>query len=121
MRFRKKFIYKTDNEFVADDEPEIFCFDLRKRLEILWIHSADGVGKIRREHRNAIALGDDTPASGTFPADWPDPIIVGNRLYRTARKASPAGYGCDVHVGRAPGPSTNRGWMIVRDFIIRRL
>jgi hypothetical protein len=66
----------------------MFCLNFRKCLEILWIHSADGVGEIRREHRNAIALGYDVPARGASPADGPDRFIVDDWLYRSARKAS---------------------------------
>jgi hypothetical protein len=117
-RVRKELVDKTDNQFVADDEPEIFCFDFRKRLEILRIHSADGVGKIRREHRNAIAMGDDVPARGAPPAGRPDPLTVGDRLRRAARKTATAGYSYAVHAGRGPIPPSLSGFVMVRDFIM---
>jgi hypothetical protein len=34
-RVRKELVDKTNDEFVADDEPEMFCFDFRKRKEAI--------------------------------------------------------------------------------------
>jgi hypothetical protein len=121
MRVRKELVYKADDEFVADDEPEMLRFNFRKCLEIFRIHSADGVGKIRREHRNAIALGDYMPAHGASPAGRPDPLIFGNRLYRTASKATPTGLDFAAHARRRPSAPSMCGCTIVRDFIIGRL
>src|SRR5205814_9557423 len=87
-RIRKVFVYKSYDEFVADDEPKMFRFEFRKRLEMSRVHSADGVGKMRREHRNAIALSNDVSSGETSPTTGPAPTLFSNRLYRTAPQAT---------------------------------
>ncbi|HEV7877736.1 hypothetical protein [Bradyrhizobium sp.] len=102
-RVRKKFCYETNDEFIAADEPEMLGFDFRKRLESLRVHSADRIGKLRREHWNPSALPDDMPAPETSPARRPNRFIRGDRFDCIASEASASGYAHTVHVLSALG------------------
>jgi hypothetical protein len=56
MRFREKFVRKPDDQLVECNKPEVAGFQSGKFIKILRIHSADSVGRLRREHGDHVRI-----------------------------------------------------------------
>src|SRR4051812_11862352 len=72
LRARKETVGESDNQLIASHEPEMRFLDLDERIESDRIETADGVGELRREHRNPRALRHATAACRAIPIAWPD-------------------------------------------------
>src|SRR5688572_17847107 len=77
---RKEFIRETDDKLISSYKPEMLVLDFRKEFESRRVHSADGIGKFRREHRDALALCDHMAARRTSPSKWPDRLARRNGI-----------------------------------------
>jgi hypothetical protein len=96
----------------------MFGFDFRKPIEFPGIHAADGIGKLRREHRNAVDLRHRMLAGRTPPARRPDRFIGGNRLGCATDQTPSPGASHLAHAARTPVAPLMGTAMIMRDFII---
>src|ERR1051326_329847 len=86
-RLREIFVGESDNELVASDEPEMPALDFGQPVEGGRIEAARGVGKVRREHRNAERFWHRLTASLAMPRGRPDGFAPPDRFAGAASRA----------------------------------